>query len=194
MFPLLYKYLMLHDQVCIPGIGRFYKSRQASVLDFANKVFQPPVYTIAFAEEAVAADKRFYAFAGKEQGIDEVEAIRHFHDFAYRLKQHINDTRQIELPGIGHLERVDGKLSFTANNIVEKYYPSVKAERIVRQDAEHTIMVGDSELTNTQMQVMLDAEDEKKKKGIWWIIAIVLALIAVAAIVYYYMNNGNVRL
>lgn len=192
MYPILYKYLMLHNQVCIPGIGRFYKSRRPSLLDFSNKTFRPPVYTISFSEEEVKADKKFYAFAKNEQGITEVDAIRHFHDFAFQMKQFLTDHNQLELPDIGHLKNGDGKISFISKGIVEPYFPQALAERITKK--EYHIQVGDSQVTNRQMHEMLSSDVEKESAAKWWISAIILILLSIAAIIYYYVKNGNVRL
>ncbi len=195
MFPLMYKYLMLHEKVCIPGVGIFYKERQPAKLDFSNKLFQPPVHTIYFKEEPVQADKRFYTFASKEQGIDEVEAIRRFHDFAFRFKDSIHHNEETTLPGLGTLKRSEkGKLVFESEAIVAKYFPATPAERIVRKQAEHNLLVGDRSTTNTAMQEMLVDEVTVTKKTRWLIAAVILAVVAIAAIVVYYVQHGGLRL
>jgi hypothetical protein len=195
MFPLLYKYLMLNDQVCIPGVGRFLKQRQAAAFNFSNKVFEPPIYTISFREEPVSADKKFYAFVSKEQGIEEVDAVRKFNDFAYEFKHHLTHHNQTQLPGFGLMKRnAAGEIVFEEASLVNNYFPSTAAERIVRENSEHQILVGDTERTNAQMQVLLDDGSEPSVKKRWWIGAAVLALLAIAAIVYYYLQHGNVRL
>jgi hypothetical protein len=195
MFPLLYKYLVLNDQVCVPGVGRFFKERKPAQLNFSNKEFEPPVYSIQFRGEQVAADKSFFAFLTKEQGIDELQAVRQFHEFAFDLKHHINNHPQTELPGLGWLKRSnDGAITFEPTSLTHDYFTPTPAERIVRENVEHTILVGDTERTNTEMQEMLDDGATRRPKALWWIIAIVLALIAIAAIVFYYLQNGNLRM
>lgn len=189
----MYKYLMQHQQVCIPGIGIFYKQRTAAHLDFSNKVFQPPAYTILFREEPVKADKDFYSFLSNEQGVNEVEAIRHFQDFAYRFKEHLSQFSQTDLPGLGVMHKgSDGALLFTPGHLLANYFPATPAERIVRKQSEHTMLVGDNETTNTQMQERLD-EDQTESKSWWWIGAIVLGVLAIIAIVYYYMQHDGIR-
>lgn len=195
MFPLLYKYLMLHDQVCIPGLGRFYKERTPARHDFINRVFLPPTYTIHFREETVRADRQLFSFIGRENGIDEVEAIRKYHDFSYKFNDHVRHYSQTELPGIGIMKRAsDGSLNFAAEDMLHKYFVATPAARIVRRDATHTLLVGDTETNTADVQVRLNDGEETKAKSRWWIWAIVLGAAAIAAIAFYYMQYGNVRM
>ena len=195
MFPLLYKYLMLHSEVCIPGVGRFYKVRNAAQHDFVNRMFIPPAYTIRFKEEQVRADKHLFSFISREKGIDEVEAIRHYHDFSYQFSDHVKRFSQTHLPGVGVLKKGnDGSLSFTADEMFAGYFVATPAERILRRDITHPLVVGDKETTTCEMQVRLDDVDEEKTKSRWWIWALLLGIAAAAAIAFYYLQHGNVRL
>ncbi|WP_207494109.1 hypothetical protein [Aridibaculum aurantiacum] len=195
MYPLLYKYLMLHEQVCIPGVGRFFKERTAARQDFINKVYQPPVFTISFREEPVKADKQFYDFLSKERGINEVEAIRSFQDFSYRFQQHVKKFSITELPGIGVIRKnEEGRLSFQQDELLRKYFPPVPLEPTVRPSEEHALLVGNTHTSSTEMQAKLEAAEETKAKGMWWIWALIIGVIAIAAIAYYFYINGNIRL
>lgn len=195
MFPLLYKYLMLHEQVCLPGVGRFYKHRKPSKLDFANKVFEAPVHEILFEEEAVSADRKFYAFLSREQGIDEVEAIRHFHEFAYDFKNHVTHHNETELPGFGWMKSSNGRLSFASADLLQNYFPATAALKVIRENAEHQILVGDQHRTSNEMQEMLDdGVATSQRKSRWWIAAVVLGIASIAAIVYYYYQHGSLRM
>lgn len=195
MYPLLYKYLMLHDEVCIAGVGRFYKERTPATHDFSNKIFLPPFHAVILNEEQVKADKKFFSFLSKEQGINEVEAIRQYHDFGYQLHHHLQQYNYAELPGLGTISRnEDGLLQFQQEALINNYFAATPADRIVRADAEHTIRVGETYTTNTQMQVALEDYEVTPAGRRWWIWALVLALMAMAAIAYYFIANGDLRI
>lgn len=192
MFPLLYKYLMLHDQVCIPGVGRFYKQRNVARHDFVNKAFQPPVHSILFREEPVKADKQFFSFLSNERGLDSVEVVRHFHDFSYRLSNHIRLYQATQLPGLGVISKgSDGSLAFQAEELLANYYTAVPAE-VVGRNGIAALFGHDPVAIADETAVILD-DTSTKSKSWWWIIAILLALIAIGAIVFYYVQNGNLR-
>ena len=64
------------------------------------------------------------------------------------------------------------------------------AMRVNRQDAQHTLLVGDRERTSVEMNVWLQEEGVSRKKGSWWIVALVLGIIAVAILGWHFYSNG----
>jgi hypothetical protein len=65
----------------------------------------------------------------------------------------------------------------------------VKAERVIHPEAEHQILVGDKETTNTLMTEYF-SEEVHVKKNRWWIWAIILCLVALIIILLYLNNAG----
>ena len=196
MFRLLYKYLILNKKVSVPGVGVFYVERKPARLDFANKVFTAPELHINFKDQPSVADHKMYAFIGKEEKIDEPEAISHFNDFCNLIKKSLKENKSAELTGLGMMtQNAEGKIFFRSTNILTDYFPDVTAERIIREHVEHTVLVGDINKTNVEMKEML-VEDTRKysgKKDNWWIFAIGLGIIGIATIVYYYLHNGSLH-
>jgi hypothetical protein len=60
----------------------------------------------------------------------------------------------------------------------------VFAERVVHPDAEHAILVGDKETTNTFMAELLIPKVETRDR--WWIWAIVLGAVGLIALLIYF--------
>jgi hypothetical protein len=196
MFQLLYKYLILHNVVSVPGVGVFYIKRNAARLDFANKIFLAPTLQINFKSDSSGADNKIYTFISKEQKIDEAEAEGRYNYFSSKLKETLVETNSVELPGIGVLSKnVDGQLFFKASVEVNDYFPPVTAERVIREHSEHQILVGDLNRTNKQMKEVLvdDVRESSRSKDYWWIFAIALGIIGIATIVYYYLHNGSLK-
>lgn len=196
MVHLLYKYLIIHKQLALPGVGSFYIVREPAKHDVANRVISPPVLNIDFNPQASDDNKTFSAFLSKEKGIDEATAINHFDDFARRLKQDIHSQKPVELPGIGSLRKtVNGDLTFEPANVLADYFPPAIAEPVLREKASYKIRVGETQRTSSQMRDALNDEPETvyDSKDYWWIYAIILTIIGIAAIVYYYQQNGSLR-
>ena len=83
-----------------------------------------------------------------------------------------------------------GKINFKPEELPAAFTQTVFAERVIHPDAEHHILVGDKETTNTVMTELLAPKSEIKDR--WWIWAIVLGLIGIAAIVFYFTAfNGT---
>lgn len=196
MFQLLYKYLILHKSASVPGIGFFYIERIPASLDFANKVFIAPASKVNFKCQAAGGDNKIYAFILQEQKIGETEAISHFNNFVNNIKKNLEEHKSAELPGLGVLlQNNEGQIHFEAASQIINYFPAASAERLLRENTEHPILVGDTNRTNTQMKEMLvdDTEPLSQTKDHWWIFAIALGLIGIATIFYYYLHNGSLQ-
>ncbi len=196
MFQLLYKYLILNKKAIVPGLGVFSIDRKPAKLDFANKVFLSPTSEINFKAQTSDDDRGMYTFISQLQKIDELEAAGRYNDFANKLKENLEENSSAELPGIGVLSKnAEGQLFFKATVQLNDYFPPANADRVLRENTEHPILVGDRNRTNKQMKELLVDEPEMRShvKDPWWIFAIALGIIGIAAIVYYYLHNGNLQ-
>ena len=196
MFELLYKYLILNKKASLPGLGIFIIERTPARLDFANRVFISPRYAISFLSQPSLNDNRMYGFISNEQQVDDPEAITRYYKFANDVKENLTKANAVEFPGMGILSQdANGEMSFKAITLTDQYFPPVASERVIRENAEHHILVGDLNRTNTQMKEMLVSDQDLSSgdKDYWWIFAIALGIISIAGIVYYYLHNGSLR-
>ena len=70
------------------------------------------------------------------------------------------------------------------------FFQSVVAERVIHPQAEHQILVGDKETTNTVMTEFLTEKPEVRDR--WWIWAIVLGAIGLLILLIYFTGaNGT---
>jgi hypothetical protein len=193
MVHLLYKYLIIHKQVAIPGVGIFYIDRKPATHDVANKVFQSPVLNIDFRAGTAITDKEFFQFVSKEEGIDEVEAVKHLHEFAHRLKQQVSANKRVELPGMGVLIKSgSGQVSFEPNDAITAYFPPVIEERLFKESPSPATP-NETITIELQQEQLYDQEafPSSAPKDYWWLFALILAAIGIAAIIYYYYQNGS---
>jgi hypothetical protein len=196
MFQSLYKYLILNKKATVPGIGIFYMERKPARLDFADKVFVSPTLQICFDPQPSLVDKGMYTFISREQKIDESEAVRRYYIFANKLRENLIEHKSAEVPGMGVLsQNEEGQLFFKGTFPLDNYFPPAAAERVVRENTEHHILVGETRRTNTQMKEMLSDEGEpaSQARDYWWVFAIALGVIGIATIVYYYLHNGSLH-
>lgn len=193
MVHLLYKYLIIHKKVSVPGVGVFFIDRKPAKHDVENKVFQSPVLHIDFKAETAIADKDFFEFVSKEKGIDIVEAVRNLHDFAYSLKQQVSANKRVELPGMGVLIKNSmGEVSFESINVLTSYFPSTIEERYFEvARTENDIQADSFKASRKTISLYNETFASSNPKSYWWIFAIILAVIGVASILYYYYQNGT---
>jgi len=185
MYGYLYKYLVLHKKLSLPGIGVFITDEVPARIDFVNKKLYPFLPIIRFTQGAALADKYFYNFIANGLKVDELEAIQKFNECIFHIKDQFATNGFVDLPGIGRLtKQFANTYSFKPLNTTLAYYPDVHAERVIRKNAPHTIKIGEDEVSSVAVEEEVEQVDEEKN---WKIHALVLALIAGMAIAYYYL-------
>lgn len=198
MYPSIYKYFLLHKKLNIPGIGCFVIKNTTATFKENNSVIQPPIAAISFNTETALADKSFFKFLSNDLHINEVDAIKHFHDFAYQLQNGIARTEGIILPGMGILKKQPtGGYFFEEENYAKKYSPAIvidvknagfNKEKITSHQTTYTLPDNENSLQDETLTN--EALEEKSAKDYWWIFAIVLAVVGIAAIAYK-LYSGN---
>ena len=182
MHQYIHKYFALNKTVTLPGIGSFTVDAQNAKLDFIEKISYPPKYSISY-NPYDKTDDAFYSFLSKETGASDIK--ERFNHFTQQLKEQLDNHHTVTLNGIGTLTKNGKGYSFVADNSVQKYFPPVAAERVIRQTAEHTVRVGEEHRTSTEMHEHLKRKVIKEDN--WLVTALVLGIIGVAAIALYYL-------
>lgn len=186
MYKAVRKFLMLHHHLALQGIGNFRVETIPTQIDIANRVIQPSSLKIKFSEEKLPAEKFFFNFLSQELNITEVQAVLRFTDFTTQLLSDLLEDKPVVLKGIGELNKQSSnEINFQPEQMPE-YYPAITAERVIRQNATHTIKVGEQEKTSVEMQYVLQDEEEFVREERWWIPAVIFAFIGIAGIFYYY--------
>ncbi len=190
MFDILYKYLILHGQLSIPGIGVFVLERDAAKVDVVNKLLHPPLTNIKFKAQHAVAERHLYDYIAAETKMDVVDAIKVFQDFSFDLKNEVQQKKWVELPEVGILTQgVRDEIKFKSAGVLKEYFPAVTADKISFAEAESAVAATASEpavVYPTEEKVSVYEEEEKKPRDFWWLYALILALIGGGAIFYYY--------
>lgn len=188
MYAELYQYLILHNQLPVPGIGTFLLERKPAQSDFFNKQINPPVYSISLQPHTGTASKNFFAWLGNALDITERDAVIRFNDFVFDIKRQITNGAIIKWNGIGTLSKgLAEEIKFTDPAMSPVGEP-VKAEKVIREKAEHLIRVGEEEKTSTEMAALLNRTADKK--SYWWVYALAITVFALVFIGWYLSEKG----
>ena len=189
MIDILNSYLILHKSISIPGLGTIYVERVPANTDFVNRQILPPGYQFRFDKYFDAPDKEFFSYLSTEKHIADFEAIRLYNEWAYDLRNRLKGEEPVEWKGVGRLHQdANGEIHFEAQKSDRIPLKPVAAERVVRTNASHTMLVGDKETTTLAMSEMLTEESSKKRR--WWVYALVIAVIAAAILIYRFSRDG----
>ncbi|RTL60881.1 MAG: hypothetical protein EKK37_01630 [Sphingobacteriales bacterium] len=189
MLDLLQEYIAQYHELSLPGIGRIALTQQPARADFSDKLFYPPKQEWVFFPGEEGNQEKFIDFiAGKKQ-IGKEEAKQQLGMYCLEIKRHLVHHKEMNIPGVGILRNgEDGDIQLDIEVAENMLLKPVMAERVMRKDATHTMLVGDKEKTSTEMNEWLNALEEERNNR-WWAWAAALTVIALGLILYSYSNN-----
>ncbi len=164
---------LFQNKICrLPGIGTLIMVAHSAETDFVNAQIKSPAETIDFKAE----DK-------DEKVFNEFSAISEL------LQKYLNENGSFLLNGIGtFIKDNTGEIRFAPIPIDPIFIPSVKANRVIRQDAAHAILVGDQQTTNVKMTEYFSEQQPLKDR--WWVWVVLLAAIGIAVLLVYFYKHG----
>lgn len=186
----LYSYLLQFRQLPIPGLGTILVERKPAQTDFVNKQLLPPSFSFKFDKYFDAPDKEFFTFLAAQNDMADYEAIRWYNEWSYELRNKIRTDNPVVLEKVGMLKKdLSGDIVFVPAPPLDLALEPVAAERVIRQNAKHTVLVGDREWTNEEAAENLSGDESKESKA-WWIITIVLTTILLLILFFKFYQNG----
>ena len=181
----LVKYFSLHGHLVLPGIGSLVAETQPAKIEFVEKTLHAPQYTITLLNDT-RSDDALITFIASEMKIASADAAKKFKSFIHQLIGTIQAGRNYTIPGLGVLYGNGLGYHFNTEATLQIMYGSINANKIIRQNVSHNVLVGEDNRTSTEMHQLLQTESASQK---WWIGAVVLGAIGVAAILYYYLTR-----
>ena len=195
MFQLLTQYFLQVNRLHVPGIGTFVLEPQNAVNDFSSQTVQAPGWHTVFtpvAEGAVADNATnnvgLFDWLADKLKVSKEDAILRYDEFSGGLKADLDNDKTVTWAGLGSLRKVDKNIVFNQEDTTGSPFSDVAAKKVLRENANHNVLVGEKETTTDQMRAQL--AEEKPRGGISKKIAWVLFFIALALLAWYFIQNG----
>ena len=195
MQELITSFLIQSRECSLPGIGKLMIIAAPAELDIANKRILPPTDEIHFTERPDKNIDDLVKYVSCQRNISSGEAMEKITTWCTGIKDQLSSGKKIYFQSIGQLQKnASGNISFVAAS-PEYCLKPVMAERVIRKNSDHAMLVGDRETTSAAMNQFLN-EEEIVKRSTWKIIALILLLTAVTilAINFYsrsFHETGN---
>jgi hypothetical protein len=191
MLQVLNAYLFQHRSISIPGLGTIYLETFPAILEVADRAIRPPIYRFRFDKYFDAPDKEFFAYLAAQGKMLDFEASNWYNEFSLELRNRIRVEDEVAWEGVGVLRKDgSGNILFESVTAPGFFQQAIPARKVNRQDAVHTLLVGDRERTSGEMNEWLHEEESRPKKFRWWIIALVLALAGLAVLGWHFYHHG----
>ena len=177
--------MLRYKRVCIPNVGTFELVMQSPQLDVADKRISSPVYITQYKSQDQVTDHQFRFLSN---GKSEKESlVQELSSFGEKLKRKIRNS-PFHWKGFGTLQFSSNELLFEPDEIKLEGLQSVPAQKVLRENVQHNMLVGDQEMTSQQVTEVLNKAEEKRP---WFIILgwILFILAVIAIVILLYMKN-----
>jgi len=185
VFQQLTNYLLQYKRVSIPSVGTIHLVQQPAQLKVADKVLLPPAFSAELqSEDTVPEHQLDYLSAALNQGKENVR-------------------QSLEKVGRWLVERMDGEgfhwkgIGLIRNNAIQSSVSlpameAIPAERVLRRNAEHNVLVGDQQMTSRQITERNVDGVVERKRSIVDIVGWIVLLVAILYILFV-LYQGKFR-
>ena len=209
MYELLYKFLVKYKKIDLPGVGTLTLRVQPAQSRFVDQTFLPPKYYVTFEQDRIVANveaheqdtvtqkrimpsRKVFSWIAVNYGLTEREAVIRFNDFLFDLRNELEAGKKIVWSGIGTLGKEGGdEIKFNADKNELPWLQQTFAKKVIRENAEHTMLVGETEKTSAQMsEILLNPRSVKDKLAYWWVwpLAVIIAIFIFLG--WYFSERG----
>ena len=183
MLNLLTQYLFQYKSVSIPNVGTFSIVQQPPQLNIADKIILPPSYIVEIKNEDEVTDHQL-SFLHASLQREKADVQRDLRFFGNKLQEKINGPG-FTWDGLGTITRSTQSLPIAIGAL-----EPIPAERVLRQDARHKVLVGDQ-------QRLSGGIDEEvviagRKRSLFVVIGWVLLLLSILFIAWH-LYSGKFR-
>ena len=189
MYTALYRYFLVNRNLSVPGIGTFLLFRQPAEIDFREKQIKSPAYSVTFSNQSQNPGNDFFQWLSVALDTNSREAVIRFNDFVFDLKKQIQQGANIDWKGMGTLSRgLAGDVKFIPVKPLQQGSP-VHAEKLIRENAEHTVRVGEDHKSSTEMTKLLT--QSTSSRSFWWVAALIVGVLALSFTVWHIVSNDG---
>lgn len=191
MLQLLHHYLIQNKSVSLPGLGTIQLQHIPAINNFTDHIIEPPSLKATLDDTIDTPAKNLFSYLSARLGIEEWEAIKKLNDFAFDLKENLKQEGEVVWENIGTLRYdLSGQLQLEAVSISNSYMFPIPAKRIIRADANHTILRGDTEVSGSFFADSQEAKGKKPAKSRQLLWVLILVFLGLAFLAYYLYAEG----
>lgn len=187
MQQLIASYLFQYKTCPLPGLGTLFIKHSPAKSDFLSKTIAAPQPLISFETQETDAGSLvdFIAANTKSPVLTAIDVLG---KYCNQLKSELNSNNIAAINMVGSFSAdAGGRVQFKPSLLPAALLPAVAAERIIHPEAEHNMLVGDKETTNTEMTEYYT--ETPVVKNYWWVWALVLAAAGIVAVFVYFNNK-----
>jgi hypothetical protein len=183
---LLTKYLLQFRRLSIPHVGTFELVQQPAEFNVVDKLVLPPSFSLNWHNNDALPEHQVHYLASSFDS--DPESIKTKLDqfgkmFSTRVRK-----EPFAWNGIGNLRGTEGNITIEQYPMLIEGLGPVGAHKVIRENVEHNMLVGDRQMTSQQVTDSLSKPGKKRSLAV--LIGWILLIITILAIVYILYRNG----
>lgn len=188
----LVRYFAENKECPLPGIGSIILKETQAHVDFGGRNIESPKSTLHFSNNEIS-DISLLSLIQKEYQCDNNLAKEKLALFIQSVTA-LPIRSSMSIGALGTLRKNDiNEIELEQFPNLSIYQEDISAQKLVKQNAPHAILVGDKETTREAMQEYYE-EDTPVWKSKWWIASIIILAISTGLILlHYFYFHGNSR-
>lgn len=184
MIPVFREYLALTNQLPLEGVGYVRLRRISAQLDVANRVITSPYQEFYFDHSGHVDANPFLNWLSTRDNLPISVARQQYLTVINHLVADRPAGELLEWRGIGTWKRdTSNKLQFNAEGDTFAAPPSVKAEKVIRENVSHAVQVGESSIDSITMAKNLNQRTSKSFLKSWWGALLFIVIMAILVLI-----------
>ena len=190
MYEYLYRFLIKYKKLDLPGFGTIVLHLQSSRSEITDRHFSPPGHFFTLEKEDEVPRGKLFSWLASHFGITDSEAVIRFNEFIFDLTRKLKEGKEIHWQKVGSFQKeLSGEIKFTSVQEELSWLESVPGQKVIRENVEHRMLVGEVEKTSTEMNKLLNSVANGKKYQ-WWVgpVAVIVAIFIFLG--WYFSEHG----
>ncbi len=198
MYTILNKYLFLHKSIPLPGLGTICHGKPGGKYRCKyQKHICHPFTVFVLINFLIHRTKIFLLISLRNKIFLTMKHCGSTMILPISLRDRLNYFREAPWEGLGILKKDDmGEIHFESSILNPSFLQPVPAEKVVRANAKHMLLVGDRESSNSEMSDWF-AEEPVHGNRLWWLVALIGGIAAVTgdhdSFFFQWMEGGIYR-
>lgn len=189
MQDLITSFIIQSKKCRLRGIGKFRVVTSAAEPDIANKQILPPTVEILFTAKEDTTSDELIKYVAARRKISTVEASAEVEQWCREAISRLKNGEEILLEPLGSLKKSSSGTAFFHHQGAFRLFEPVVAERVIHENSEHKMLVGDKETTSSVMNQFYNEEETIAKSNTWKIIAVILLVLALLFLIFHFYAN-----
>ncbi len=183
---LLTKYLLQYRRLCIPHVGTFELVQQPAEFSVVDQLMLPPAFRLSWTSSDFLPEHQLSYLAAASRA-DKEKTRAELDQFGQGFYSKL-EKQTFTWNGIGTVKKENGSVHVAKEFLQVDGWEVVPAHKVVREHAEHSMLVGDRQMTSQQVADTLGKGGKKRSYVV--LIGWILFVLTLLAIIFLLYKNG----